>query len=333
MRRPREELKSVHRELDVLSQQYSHKCLESTHLAQALEAERLALRRCQRENRELNAHNQKSGPCPTLTCLQELNRQLREEISRIRSGPPAIGAGPSGTRSSERYEMEVGSLRSPRLLDARAPECLQTETEVVTFLLLQVLLHVKEAELQCLKQELCSLQDELQALLRIRHAARPDRSQSAERGAGDKHSSQLSVTKAQEEHLAAVMEARGVKCESSTGSQRKERNQSARSSRGVRSKLPPTAPALSRFYRNKCLWGTLHEWSGGCRGHGAEQLPGICPPGPAVGHVTVSEGAHSIGRKYGACSTRVCWHRFFLNPTDCYSSPCGSIPTAQTTGT
>uniref|UniRef100_A0A8C9RBQ1 PH domain-containing protein n=1 Tax=Scleropages formosus TaxID=113540 RepID=A0A8C9RBQ1_SCLFO len=147
-----EELKkSVHRELDVLSQQYSHKCLESTHLAQALEAERLALRRCQRENRELNAHN------------QELNRQLREEISRIRSGPPAIGAGPSGTRSSERYEMEV-------------------------------LLHVKEAELQCLKQELCSLQDELQ---------------SAERGAGDKHSSQLSVTKAQEEHLAAVMEARG----------------------------------------------------------------------------------------------------------------------------
>lgn len=55
---PREELQSVQRELEVLSEQYSQKCLENAHLAQALEAERQALRQCQRENQELNAHNQ-----------------------------------------------------------------------------------------------------------------------------------------------------------------------------------------------------------------------------------------------------------------------------------
>lgn len=58
----REELQSVQRELEVLSEQYSQKCLENAHLAQALEAERQALRQCQRENQELNAHNQVRGP-------------------------------------------------------------------------------------------------------------------------------------------------------------------------------------------------------------------------------------------------------------------------------
>ncbi|MEQ2193604.1 hypothetical protein XENOCAPTIV_005635, partial [Xenoophorus captivus] len=53
-----EELCSFQREIEVLSEQYSQKCLENAHLAQALEAERQALRQCQRENQELNAHNQ-----------------------------------------------------------------------------------------------------------------------------------------------------------------------------------------------------------------------------------------------------------------------------------
>lgn len=56
----REELLSCQREIEVLSEQYSQKCLENAHLAQALEAERQALRQCQRENQELNAHNQVS---------------------------------------------------------------------------------------------------------------------------------------------------------------------------------------------------------------------------------------------------------------------------------
>lgn len=53
-----EEVCSFQREIEVLSEQYSQKCLENAHLAQALEAERQALRQCQRENQELNAHNQ-----------------------------------------------------------------------------------------------------------------------------------------------------------------------------------------------------------------------------------------------------------------------------------
>lgn len=68
-----EELQSVQRELEVLSEQYSQKCLENAHLAQALEAERQALRQCQRENQELNAHN------------QELNNRLAAEIARLRT--------------------------------------------------------------------------------------------------------------------------------------------------------------------------------------------------------------------------------------------------------
>lgn len=59
----REELCSFQREIEVLSEQYSQKCLENAHLAQALEAERQALRQCQRENQELNAHNQVRTHC------------------------------------------------------------------------------------------------------------------------------------------------------------------------------------------------------------------------------------------------------------------------------
>lgn len=57
----------MQRELEVLSEQYSQKCLENAHLAQALEAERQALRQCQRENQELNAHNQVRVPVPTVS--------------------------------------------------------------------------------------------------------------------------------------------------------------------------------------------------------------------------------------------------------------------------
>ncbi|KAB0339262.1 hypothetical protein FD754_024021, partial [Muntiacus muntjak] len=121
------ELQSVQRELEVLSQQYSQKCLENAHLAQALEAERQALRQCQRENQELNAHN------------QELNNRLAAEISRLRT--PLTGdaggeaAGSPLTQGKDAYELEV-------------------------------LLRVKESEIQYLRQEISSLKDELQTALR-----------------------------------------------------------------------------------------------------------------------------------------------------------------------
>ncbi|CDQ86388.1 unnamed protein product [Oncorhynchus mykiss] len=52
------ELRSLHRELEVLSGQYSQKCLECAQQNQALEAERQALLQCQRENQVLIIHKQ-----------------------------------------------------------------------------------------------------------------------------------------------------------------------------------------------------------------------------------------------------------------------------------
>uniref|UniRef100_A0A669FBE9 Myosin phosphatase Rho interacting protein n=1 Tax=Oreochromis niloticus TaxID=8128 RepID=A0A669FBE9_ORENI len=118
-----EELQSIQRELEVLSEQYSQKCLENAHLAQALEAERQALRQCQRENQELNAHN------------QELNNRLTVEITRMRSCFSGETAHSSLSQGKDVYELEV-------------------------------LLRIKESEIQYLKQEIHSLKDELQSALR-----------------------------------------------------------------------------------------------------------------------------------------------------------------------
>ncbi|XP_078414628.1 myosin phosphatase Rho-interacting protein-like isoform X1 [Cetorhinus maximus] len=126
-RQHKEEMGSVQRELQVLSEQYSHKCLENSHLAQALEAERQALRQCQRENQELNAHN------------QELNNRLAAEFARLRALVTEEGKGE----------------------DAGSPLSLGKDVYE-----LEVLLRVKESEIQYLKQEINSLKDELQTALR-----------------------------------------------------------------------------------------------------------------------------------------------------------------------
>ncbi|XP_062298218.1 myosin phosphatase Rho-interacting protein isoform X3 [Scomber scombrus] len=124
-RQHEEELCSFQREIEVLSEQYSQKCLENAHLAQALEAERQALRQCQRENQELNAHN------------QELNNRLAAEITKMRSMTSEDGVGDTNTtiQGKELYELEV-------------------------------MLRVKESEVQYLKQEINSLKDELQSAQR-----------------------------------------------------------------------------------------------------------------------------------------------------------------------
>ncbi|XP_071426913.1 myosin phosphatase Rho-interacting protein isoform X7 [Pithys albifrons albifrons] len=166
-----EELQSVQRELEVLSEQYSQKCLENAHLAQALEAERQALRQCQRENQELNAHN------------QELNNRLAEEITQLRSLLMGEGGGEAAgsplTQGKDAYELEV-------------------------------LLRVKESEIQYLKQEISSLKDELQTALRDKKYA------------SDKYKdiyTELSIVKAKadcdisrlKEQLKAATEAQGEK--------------------------------------------------------------------------------------------------------------------------
>lgn len=60
---------SYQRELEVLSQQFSLKCLENGHLVQALDAERKALCQCQQENQDLRTRNQVRAPIHTLIRL------------------------------------------------------------------------------------------------------------------------------------------------------------------------------------------------------------------------------------------------------------------------
>ncbi|XP_025765420.1 myosin phosphatase Rho-interacting protein isoform X5 [Oreochromis niloticus] len=201
-----EELQSIQRELEVLSEQYSQKCLENAHLAQALEAERQALRQCQRENQELNAHN------------QELNNRLTVEITRMRSCFSGETAHSSLSQGKDVYELEV-------------------------------LLRIKESEIQYLKQEIHSLKDELQSALRDKKYAT------------DKYKdiyTELSIVKAKadcdisklKEKLLIATEALGertvdgtvtsgydiMKSKSNPDFMKKEQSASSRHSRGLRSK-------------------------------------------------------------------------------------------------
>ncbi|XP_008301489.1 myosin phosphatase Rho-interacting protein [Stegastes partitus] len=201
-----EELQSIQRELEVLSEQYSQKCLENAHLAQALEAERQALRQCQRENQELNAHN------------QELNNRLTAEITRMRSCFSGETALSPLTQGKDVYELEV-------------------------------LLRIKESEIQYLKQEIHSLKDELQSALRDKKYAT------------DKYKdiyTELSIVKAKadcdisklKEKLLMATEALGertvdgtvtsgydiMKSKSNPDFMKKEKSTASKQSRGVRSK-------------------------------------------------------------------------------------------------
>lgn len=58
----------MHRELKVLSEQYSQKFLENTHLNRSIETEREALSTTQRENQELRIHNQVQVHVHTKKC-------------------------------------------------------------------------------------------------------------------------------------------------------------------------------------------------------------------------------------------------------------------------
>ncbi|XP_070707331.1 myosin phosphatase Rho-interacting protein isoform X2 [Pempheris klunzingeri] len=201
-----EELQSIQRELEVLSEQYSQKCLENAHLAQALEAERQALRQCQRENQELNAHN------------QELNNRLTAEITRMRSCFSGETALSPVTQGKDVYELEV-------------------------------LLRIKESEIQYLKQEIHSLKDELQSALRDKKYAT------------DKYKdiyTELSIVKAKadcdisklKEKLLIATEALGertvdgavtsgydiMKSKSNPDFLKKEKSTTSKQSRGLRSK-------------------------------------------------------------------------------------------------
>ncbi|XP_059204085.1 myosin phosphatase Rho-interacting protein-like [Centropristis striata] len=121
-----EELASHQRELEVLSQQFSLKCLENVHLVQALDAERKALCQCQQENQDLRTRN------------QELSGHLAAEITRLCSLAKQDDLPLS--QGMDVYEMEIT-------------------------------LRVKDSEVQCLKQEITSLRDDLQSAQRDKRNA------------------------------------------------------------------------------------------------------------------------------------------------------------------
>ncbi|XP_041033975.1 TRIO and F-actin binding protein b isoform X2 [Carcharodon carcharias] len=121
----REELESLQRELQVLSEQYSRKCLEINYQMKETQLREKDLSRSQRENEELLRQN------------QELNGQLSEEIARIR----ALVTGKSHDN--------VGTLAVAGDRDTCE---------------LEVLLRLKENEVQNLRRETMCLRDELQSV-------------------------------------------------------------------------------------------------------------------------------------------------------------------------
>ncbi|XP_063748655.1 uncharacterized protein si:ch73-103b11.2 isoform X2 [Eleginops maclovinus] len=201
-----EDRQSIQRELEVLSEQYSQKCLENAHLAQALEAERQALRQCQRENQELNAHN------------QELNNRLTTEITRMRSCFSGETAMSPLTQGKDVYELEV-------------------------------LLRIKESEIQYLKQEIHSLKDELQSALRDKKYATEKYKDIYTELSIVKAKADCDISKLKEKLLIAT-EALGernvdgtvtpgydiMKSKSNPDFLKKERSNAAKQSRGIRSK-------------------------------------------------------------------------------------------------
>ncbi|XP_067875497.1 TRIO and F-actin binding protein b isoform X2 [Heterodontus francisci] len=120
-----EELESLQRELQVLSEQYSNKCLQINYQMKETQLRERDLSRSQRENEELLRQN------------QELNGQLSEEIARIR----ALVTGKSHDN--------IGSLSVTGDRDTCE---------------LEVLLRIKENEVQNLRKETMCLRDELQSV-------------------------------------------------------------------------------------------------------------------------------------------------------------------------
>uniref|UniRef100_A0A673GMM6 Si:ch211-23l10.3 n=1 Tax=Sinocyclocheilus rhinocerous TaxID=307959 RepID=A0A673GMM6_9TELE len=90
-----EELETLHRELEVLSEQYSQRCLENTHLNRTVETEREALSTTQRENQELRIHN------------QELNECLAAELSLMHSRMNGEVKHSQSSQEKDVYQLEV----------------------------------------------------------------------------------------------------------------------------------------------------------------------------------------------------------------------------------
>ncbi|KFQ48012.1 TRIO and F-actin-binding protein, partial [Nestor notabilis] len=126
------DVESLKRELQVLSEQYSQKCLEIGELTQKAEEREQTLQHCQQEGKELLRKNQARE---RLSLTAELQTRLSDEIGKLRSFISSRNSGDRSPNNNERSSCE-----------------------------LEVLLRVKENELQYLKKEVQCLREELQMM-------------------------------------------------------------------------------------------------------------------------------------------------------------------------
>ncbi|XP_073713521.1 uncharacterized protein [Misgurnus anguillicaudatus] len=124
-----EEIESLHRELEVLSEQYSQKCLQNALLTQNMEAEREALSIMQRENQELHTHN------------RELNECLAAELSLMHSRMNGDVKHTQSSQEKEVYQLEV-NLR----VKESEIKCLKQEISSLKLELQAAIMHFKELQ-------------------------------------------------------------------------------------------------------------------------------------------------------------------------------------------
>ncbi|XP_077068452.1 uncharacterized protein LOC143721692 isoform X2 [Siphateles boraxobius] len=124
-----EELETLHRELEVLSEQYSQKCLENAHLTRTIETEREALSSTHRENQELRTHN------------QELNECLAAELSLMHSRMNGEVKHSQSSQEKDMYQLEV-NLR----VKESEIKCLKQEINSLKLELLAGNMHFKELD-------------------------------------------------------------------------------------------------------------------------------------------------------------------------------------------
>ncbi|XP_053887821.1 TRIO and F-actin-binding protein isoform X1 [Malaclemys terrapin pileata] len=114
---------SLKRELQVLSEQYSQKCLEIGDLTEKAEEREQMLQRCQQEGKELLRQN------------QELQTCLSEEIQRLRTFITSQGTGDGALHNGERSSCELEVLLRVKENELRylkkEVQCLKDELQMM----------------------------------------------------------------------------------------------------------------------------------------------------------------------------------------------------------
>ncbi|KAJ8283807.1 hypothetical protein COCON_G00026570 [Conger conger] len=160
------ETQSLQRELDDLSERYSQKCLELNRAEQSSAEREREISRREREMTQLRKEN------------QELQSRLTEEINRMR--PSITGQGSEDTISLSNHELSSCDL--------------------------EMLLRVKENELQYLHRETSCLRDELHSLNKEKRSA-CDRYKEVYAELGRMKSRSEQEIEALKEHLKLAMAA------------------------------------------------------------------------------------------------------------------------------